>query len=515
MSNFTLTRNCGSFNLGVNDNSNVVANSTYWFQRFNEATNSWEHPNTAVTYPEGTVPTALNAIPMTNNQTLINLSFIGTFRIIKIYQTWNGGSSNCIQIYDSFTFSGDLVVLNAYNLDCDGGGGPTDVYLEVEGVPPYNFTIQTPFFLDNGGSNIYTGLLPGLYGFQVEDSCGRRTPYQQNIGILQPLVVANAPATPELLECAAPQTTTATFDLTQFAATILGNQSPQDYLVTYHSSQQAASNGTGAIDTPETFTNTINPQPIFVRVVHRSITICHDTTPLMLYIGTPPVLTTPPAFFVCDGSAVRIFADAGFDDYEWSTGETTSSILVDTSGTYSVTVKNSYGTLSCDTDASFTVNPSSIATNIQIETSDWTDNQNTITVTVDGGGNYVYSLDGINYQTSNVFLNLIPGVYKIFVDDTNGCGIIDKEVVLLNYPKFFTPNGDGYNEKWQIKFAVFEPEMNIYIYDRYGKLITGFGSKSQGWDGMSNGKKLPSTDYWFVVERADGSIHRGHFAMKR
>ncbi|MGK4569401.1 T9SS type B sorting domain-containing protein [Flavobacterium sp. 3HN19-14] len=87
--------------------------------------------------------------------------------------------------------------------------------------------------------------------------------------------------------------------------------------------------------------------------------------------------------------------------------------------------------------------------------------------------------------------------------------------MLLNYPKFFTPNGDGFNEKWQIKFAVFEPGMQIYIFDRYGKLITGFDSESQGWDGTYNGHPLPSDDYWFKVIRADGTIYRGHFTMKR
>ncbi|HYD92771.1 MAG TPA: T9SS type B sorting domain-containing protein [Flavobacterium sp.] len=53
------------------------------------------------------------------------------------------------------------------------------------------------------------------------------------------------------------------------------------------------------------------------------------------------------------------------------------------------------------------------------------------------------------------------------------------------------------------------------MFDRYGKLITGFGPNSPGWDGTLNGKKLPSTDYWFVVKRQNGKEYKGHFSMIR
>jgi gliding motility-associated-like protein len=88
-------------------------------------------------------------------------------------------------------------------------------------------------------------------------------------------------------------------------------------------------------------------------------------------------------------------------------------------------------------------------------------------------------------------------------------------VVLLSYPKFFTPNGDGVNETWRIKYAVKEPGMKVVIFDRYGKIITSFGANSEGWDGTYNGTRLPATDYWFVVTRQDGREFKGHFSMLR
>ena len=86
---------------------------------------------------------------------------------------------------------------------------------------------------------------------------------------------------------------------------------------------------------------------------------------------------------------------------------------------------------------------------------------------------------------------------------------------MLHYPVYFTPNGDGFHDTWHIPLASFEPAMEIFIFDRYGKLLKGLLPQSGGWDGNYNGQPLPSTDYWFTVKRQDGRLLRGHFAMKR
>jgi gliding motility-associated-like protein len=122
-------------------------------------------------------------------------------------------------------------------------------------------------------------------------------------------------------------------------------------------------------------------------------------------------------------------------------------------------------------------------------------------------------LDGIHYQTSNVFAGLMSGFYTVFVKDE--CGIIMEEVVLLNYPKYFTPNDDGINDYWKINFSQFEPNLSIIIFDRFGKTIKELKANSIGWDGTYNGLKLIADDYWFVVKREDGREHKGHFTLKR
>ena len=290
---------------------------------------------------------------------------------------------------------------------------------------------------------------------------------------------------------------------------ILGDQSEDLYILTYHISQADADAGVNAL--PNLYTATQSVTTIYARLIHNYITICYDVVSFQLLLNENPVLQMQESYYICDEGTVTLYADNGYDSYLWSTGQTSPSITVTEPGVYAVTVSD--GT--CDTTAEVTVALSSPATIIEIDTEDWTYNDNVIIISATGDGNYEYSLDGFIYQNGNVFDNLEAGLYTVYVRDINGCGVVEEQVALLNYPKFFTPNGDGVNETWRIPFSSFEPELYVLIYDRYGKLITGFDAVSQGWDGTYNGRRLPSTDYWFVVTRQDGRVHKGHFSMVR
>jgi gliding motility-associated-like protein len=202
--------------------------------------------------------------------------------------------------------------------------------------------------------------------------------------------------------------------------------------------------------------------------------------------------------------------------YSWSTGEITSEIQINQTGTYSVTVTNVNG---CSKERTITVLPSNIATIASIEVTDTTQN-NTITVTVSGEGIYVFALDNSNgsYQESNFFDNVAPGLHTVYVKDTkNNCGIVEEIVSVIGFPLFFTPNNDSYNDTWQVYglSSQFQPNSIIYIYDRYGKLLKQLDPSGPGWDGTFNGKRLPNSDYWFHVTLEDGRTFRSHFTLKR
>lgn len=307
-----------------------------------------------------------------------------------------------------------------------------------------------------------------------------------------------------------------TFDLTLQNAQIINGQS--NVTVTYYESEIDAINATNEVNTTN-YTNTNNPQELFARVENNNNSACFDISSFSIYVYPNPEIETEETWYICTGETVTLTADAGFDAYLWSTGQVMQSIIVDEAGTYTVTVSSYYPadpTIICTTTKTIHVVESDEAVFDSIEIGDWTATQNTITVLVSGIGNYEYSLDNVVFQDSNTFDGLEPGSYTVYVRDKNGCGIINDDVYLLYYPKYFTPNGDGYHEYWQVIASRSEPNLEIYIFDRYGKVITKVDPLSQGWDGRYNGNELPSTDYWFVVIRPNnGKQYRGHFSLKR
>jgi gliding motility-associated-like protein len=85
----------------------------------------------------------------------------------------------------------------------------------------------------------------------------------------------------------------------------------------------------------------------------------------------------------------------------------------------------------------------------------------------------------------------------------------------LDYPRFFTPNGDSFNDFWTIKNSAKYPNMTIYVYNRYGKLLTQVNPRGSGWDGTYNGQPIPADDYWFSIIINNDRIIKGHFALLR
>ena len=141
-----------------------------------------------------------------------------------------------------------------------------------------------------------------------------------------------------------------------------------------------------------------------------------------------------------------------------------------------------------------------------------------VTVEVTGTGVYEYQLDNGMFQSSNIFENVGIGPHTIWVRDTDGCTDLTTTIYIIGYPHYFTPNGDGVHDQWNIIGLSNQPNAKIYIFDRYGKLIKQISPTSQGWDGTRNGEPLPATDYWFTVdyfEAGTDKVFKSHFSLKR
>lgn len=305
----------------------------------------------------------------------------------------------------------------------------------------------------------------------------------------------------------------ATFDLSTKTAEFLNGQSPNDFKVSYHLTPADAQNDTNPILT--VLNNVTNPQTIYARIATLPSAKCYHMATFSLIVEQNPQPTIQPTYHLCegDGNFISINLPNSFSSYLWSDGTQTNSFSTSQPGNYWVTVTQNANGLICSRTSDFQVVLSNEPTIKEIKFEDWTDSQNSILILVDAIsiGDYEYSLDGVNYQDSNYFEQLIANKYTVHVRDKNGCGISTDEIFLLIYPKFFTPNNDGYNDTWRIEFSESEPNLNLRIFDRYGKLI----NTSKSWDGNLNGKPLPSADYWFSVIRENGKQLKGHFTLKR
>lgn len=303
------------------------------------------------------------------------------------------------------------------------------------------------------------------------------------------------------------------FDLSTKTANILGIQSPLDFNITYHNSLSSAQSDINSL--PLSYSNTSNPQIIYARIENTLNNSCYDITTFKIIPVQEPQFTMNDSYSICEGTSINISAPSGFSSYLWSNGDTTQTTTITQEGNYSLTVFENHASVICSTTKGFTVYNSNVATITNIVISDWTDENNSIIIYATGDGDYEYSLNNLNFQDSNQFSGLTSGQYNIFVRDKKGCGTATEEVFLLMYPKFFTPNSDNINDYWKIKFSRQEPNLEIKIFDRYGKFIKKLDAQNVGWDGTYNGYLLPSDDYWFIVTRENGKEYKGHFAMKR
>jgi gliding motility-associated-like protein len=533
---YSLIANCGSFDIPLQFISNGTTNQTFWLQKLiNLSTNEWGNPITGVEYVDTSIPNSTNSILLTNLTTNYNFSFNGTFRIVRHFLTYNSGTAinsggassankSCIEILSpTLSFNEALEITNGTRMPCNSSG-TLDVMINATGTLPLHYTITQknglPFSLDNGISNIFYGLPSAIYTFQIEDSCGNIVNRIIDINSLTSLVLITKPS--DLLICTDTITNSETFDLTSQNSIILGSQNPSEYTLSYYISLSEAQLGVNAQTSLNNYNPITNPETIYARLIYNGMPSCYEITSFDLFVGQNPKITLDENYLFCDQNSVTIDASGlnlSSTTYSWSNGSTGSSITIATPGIteLTLTATNTYGAqnLKCTDFKSITVVLSESPVIEHIDTIDWTQDDNSITVITSNNSAFEYSLDNNLYQSGNVFSNLSPGLYTVYVKDKAGCGFIMQKVWLLYYLKYFTPNGDGFNETWRIPFSENEKDLKIVIYDRYGKFVTSFSSNSIGWDGTYNGNMLFSDDYWFEVFRQDGKIHRGHFCLKR
>ena len=313
------------------------------------------------------------------------------------------------------------------------------------------------------------------------------------------------------------------FDLTSLNATALGSQIGTEFSVTYYGNFNDANANSNAV------TSTTNTTA-FIRVSNSLAPDCYDIKQITIIVHKIPEVTLKDGIVCIDSATGNLLnsytIETGLSSathtFQWfdATGNViaTSNYYVATAaGTYSLIATNN--ATGCSSEETFvTVNPSEPAIVAYTVNDDFSSNQTVTVVATGTGGDYEYQLDNGNFQDSPIFDVVSSGIHTITVRDKNGCGVTTIEALFINYPHYFTPNGDGFHETWNILDLKDQPQASITIFDRYGKILKEIKPSGQGWDGIYNGQLMISDDYWFSLTYYKNNIakeFKAHFSLKR
>ncbi|MBB6372685.1 T9SS type B sorting domain-containing protein [Chryseobacterium shigense] len=256
-------------------------------------------------------------------------------------------------------------------------------------------------------------------------------------------------------------------------------------VLSFYTSLADAQAGVNAISPTQNITSV---HTYYIRF--QSSTGCPNTGILKLTLKTPKKSDRLHDQVVCSDGKAILDAGPGFTSYLWNTGATTPSITAG-AGNYYVDL----GFNGCVYRQNVNVTTAEAPTITKIETSG-----PTATLYVTGGTPpYQYSIDGINYQTSNVFIGLSRGIHKVYVLGSDGCMPVTKEFLILNLVNAITPNGDGLNDVLNYSDLKIKQNVKIEVADRYGAPVYKSSDKNYIWDGKVNGRNLPTGTYWYVI----------------
>ncbi|MCL9770807.1 T9SS type B sorting domain-containing protein, partial [Flavobacterium sp. HXWNR69] len=476
----------------------------------------------------------------------------------------SGGSGNLINQTLTVTPGTTSTVEVVYTIIAEANGcSGTPVVVRVNVTPIPNVIVAndpTPICSGESTDISFTGAVPGTtFNWVVVSGTGVMGATNGSGNAIQQVLIATG-----LMQGSVTYQVTPTFNGctgTSETVTILVNPTPELFADPIHPDLCSGINSTNI------FLETFNPNTIFEwtvsevgvdgasdgsnaglsTVIQQVLTTTGDTRGYVDYYITPrlddcrgqtivvrvyvnpipqPTLIDGVICVDASGNPFQTFVlDSGLSstthDFVWYFNN--NPIPNSNNATYTADEVGTYGVMAtvrstnCSSQiVTATITSSTPSDGITVEQSNYFSGNATLVVTVTGGtGVLEYQLDNGALQSSNVFTNVSSGPHTITVVDTQGCTHLTYDVYVIEYPQYFTPNGDGYNDTWFI--AGLQTTDKINIFDRYGKFIKQLNGE-EGWDGTYNQEQLPSTDYWFTVDFSENDTQKqfkAHFSLKR
>jgi len=285
-----------------------------------------------------------------------------------------------------------------------------------------------------------------------------------------------------------------------------------------------------AIQNISNYRNTGFPtsQTIWIKVKSTLDNSCFGFGKLFLIVEKSPDVVSTLENYICFGSLSDKRISSGLNNanpldfsFKWFKnetqlfGQTNETLVVDAEGIYVCELTN--GQTGCSARSTHKVTFSEKAIISSFIVNDLVEN-NSLSVSVTGRGIYEFSIDNPSgpFQSNGNFINIAPGFHTLYINDLRGCEMVSKIFAILGSMTFFTPNGDSFNDSWQIKGVgtTFNEKSKVQIFDRFGRFIYEI-KPGDAWDGTFNGQQLPADDYWFILSLEDGRSTKGHFSLKR
>ncbi|MCV6629664.1 MAG: T9SS type B sorting domain-containing protein [Flavobacteriaceae bacterium] len=373
----------------------------------------------------------------------------------------------------------------------------------------------------------------GTYKVVVDMGAGCEFEDEIQLDFVDPAVIQNPPQT--VYGCDLDKDGVEQVDLEANQRGMLGSLDSNIYRFSYHKSQQDADKNTNAIQNSNAYTS--SGERIFVRM--EASEDCFETASFMIEVVDPGAIKDlPQDITMCvngmSTGVAPLVLDIEMDpttyDFQWYLGNdladatpipgaTAEKLSVNAGGEYGVEITHKVYGCSYFRTTEIAAIPPILGIDVKVISKRFVE-PNKIEVTVNGSSTYRYQLDDGAFQESNIFENVSPGAHLIKVEDIFGCHGIEKNITIVDFPKFFSPNGDGINDHWDLLGSESLTNYHIYIFDRYGKLLKKVSKGDpKGWDGTFEQIQLPEDDYWFRMLYlndfgATEQFH-GNFSLKR
>ncbi len=465
-----------------------------------------------------------------NSTAFTNTEAYGQTMYIRVYSTTNNDcyaiASFDINIYDSPQVEtvSDWWVCEP-NFDGKHVYDFTEKDAEILGdLNATDFTVS--YYSNESDANLGQNALKGNYqNTAVSETISYKVTNNANadcylvghfsIGVFEAATATNASP---LISCDLYENGVISFDLSEKDAEILNGQSEDNYRVIYFASEDDAVQSVNPLSKNE-YINTTTEEEIFARVENKRYDGCYAIASFALRVIPLPQPNIEEVYTVCGDNPNLVINGGDFVSWSWRNEEDVEIakeqvIEIEALGIYSLTVAHDIAGVTCEQTVYFEVVASQAPETLDITTEGFSD-----TVIINAAATGVdtdmveYSIDGFVFQDSGRF-EVFPGEHIVYARDKAQCRTIQKTIHAVGYGKFFTPNGDGIHEHWNVIGTEVCNNSTLRIYDKYGKLLANIPPKGLGWDGTFGGKPMPASDYWFKFSCEMGEF-TGHFTLKR